>query len=290
MFRKGAVDQGFKTANAARQRLELGLIDGVGAVVMGAERDVTIAFPGREIREITAVELRQGGRVELIVADPVEQVDKAAVRLAVNMFEFNRDQLNPFQGHAAEKVGGLVDAPKQLPSRLLDHRRQLVQVTYHQKLHSTERQLGAAITTENGIDAIEEIGPDHADFIDHQEIKAANNVLFLPAVPMLAGMDLAACQERPEGQLEKGMKGDATGVDSRNPCRGSDHHPFVRLFLDSVQKGGFAGSGLARQKNRAVGLFNKGFCQLQFGIEEAHKMVFRNRGRVEARHPRRGAV
>ena len=95
---KVAVDHGLETAACAGQGLEFGLVDGVGAVVVGAEGDVAVLFLRRKIGEIAGVELLQGGRVELIVADPVEQIDEAAVRLAVDVLQFDGDQFDPAAG------------------------------------------------------------------------------------------------------------------------------------------------------------------------------------------------
>ena len=83
---------------------------------------------------------------------------------------------------------------------------------------------------------------------------------------MLAGRSLAAGHKRTEGQLEKGVQGDAAGVDGRHTGRGRDHHALVGLSFDGVQKGGLAGAGLAGQEDIAVGVPDKIVGQLQFGV------------------------
>ena len=67
-----------------------------------------------------------------------------------------------------------------LPFRLLDHGRQLVQIADHQQLHPAKGQLGAAVAPQDAVDAVEQIGPDHADLVDHQEIEALDDVAFSP--------------------------------------------------------------------------------------------------------------
>jgi len=146
-----------------------------------------------------------------------------------------------------------------------------VQVADHQELHSAKGLLGAAISSQNAVNAIKQVGPDHADLIDNQEIKAPDDVLFLFAEPVLAGMGLAAGNKRPEGYLEKRMQGHPAGIDGRDSGRGGDYQPFMRLLFDGMEKGGFAGAGLAGEKYRAVGLLDKGFRQVQFGVRDVHR-------------------
>ena len=48
-----------------------------------------------------------------------------------------------------------------------------------------QRQKAAAMAAENSIYCIQQICPDHTDFINHQEIKAFYNLPLLPAEPEL---------------------------------------------------------------------------------------------------------
>ena len=73
------------------------------------------------------------------------------------------------------------------------------------------------------------------------------------------------------------MQGYPAGIDSRNPGRGSDYQPFMSLFLDGMEKGSLAGASLAGEKDRAVGVFDKVFRQLQFGIKDTHGIDARKR-------------
>lgn len=66
------------------------------------------------------------------------------------------------------------------------------------------------------------------------------------------------------------MQGYPAGIDSSNPGRGGDYQPFMSLFLDGMKKGGLAGASLACEKECTVGVLDKVFRQLQFGIMSNH--------------------
>ena len=148
-----------------------------------------------------------------------------------------------------------------------------MQVADHQQLHPAEWQIAGAIAAKYGVHAIEKVGAHHADFIDDQKIKAPDNVLFLPPEPVLLAKCFPAGDERSQRQLKKGVQGDAAGIDGGDAGRGRYHQPFAGLFLEGMQKSGLAGAGLPGQKNIAVGMPDKFFCQMKFGILNAHWAV-----------------
>jgi len=48
--------------------------------------------------------------------------------------------------------------------------------------------------------------------------------------------------------------------------RSGDNHPLCRVFLQIMEKGGFAGTRFARQKNIAAGVPDKVIGELQFMV------------------------
>jgi hypothetical protein len=134
-----------------------------------------------------------------------------------------------------------------------------VQIADHQQLHPAEGQLGAAVTPQHAIHAIKQIGPDHADFINDQQIEASDDIDFLPAEPVTAGLRFAARDERTKGHLKKGMQGNPTGIDGSDTGRGRYHQALGGLFLNGMEKGGFTRAGFSRQKDMAVGMLNEFF-------------------------------
>jgi hypothetical protein len=102
------------------------------------------------------------------------------------MLEFDRDQFGFAQGPAAEEIRRIVILPEELPFRILDHRRQLVQVADHQQLHAAEGQRRSGGSAQDMIHPVEQVGPHHADLVDHQQVEALDDVDLFPAVAMLA--------------------------------------------------------------------------------------------------------
>ena len=74
-----------------------------------------------------------------------------------------------------------------------------MQIADHQELHPAKGLLGAAVPAQDAVYSIEQVCPNHTDFIDNQKIQAPDDIFFLLTEPVLAGMGLASGDERPEG-------------------------------------------------------------------------------------------
>jgi len=105
-----------------------------------------------------------------------------------------------------------------------------VQITDHEELHTTKWLFIAPVLPQHRVHGIEQIGPYHTDFINHQQIKALDNPFFFFAEPEHAlpvfFMGLAAGNEGTKRELKKRMEGDAAGINGRNPGWGGNNHPF----------------------------------------------------------------
>ena len=194
-----------------------------------------------------------------------------AFRLTKDMHQLDGQHLQTSQCCTAEEVGRVVIIAQELPFRPLNHRSQLVQVADHQQLHTAKGQFGATVATQHTVHAIEQIRPYHADLVDNQQVKAFDDILFFLTEPVLAGVGLATRDERPERHLKKRVESYPAGVDCRNPGGCGDYQPFVALFFNGLQKRGLTGASLTGEKNRAVGVLDKFFSQLQFGGGNAHQ-------------------
>lgn len=62
------------------------------------------------------------------------------------------------------------------------------------------------------------------------------------------------------------MNGNATGIHGSHTCRGYNDHALGQALFQALQKGGFAGTGLACQKNMPVGMFYKIESQLKLFV------------------------
>ena len=124
-----------------------------------------------------------------------------------------------------------------------------MQIPDHEQLHTAKRLIIATVPAQDRIHGIQQVGPHHADLVNHQQIKAFDNPFFFfaeseQALPALF-IGLTARNKWAKGQLEKRMEGDASGINGRNPGWGGDDHPFCGIFFQLMQKGGFSGAGFS---------------------------------------------
>ena len=56
-----------------------------------------------------------------------------------------------------------------------------MQIPDHEQLHATEGLIIVTVPTQDRIHGIQQVGPHHADFVYHQQIKALDNPLFFLA-------------------------------------------------------------------------------------------------------------
>lgn len=58
-----------------------------------------------------------------------------------------------------------------------NHWCQLLQIAYHQELHTAERKVVTlAVLTKHGVNGVEQIAAYHTDFIDDQQVDASDDV------------------------------------------------------------------------------------------------------------------
>jgi hypothetical protein len=210
---------------------------------------------GLKIGHEAAVEQVQHLVVELVVPNLVQQVNKSLVALAVNMLELDGNWVGLPQCLAPEKIGSIVVLPQHVPLLLLHHGGQLVEVANHQQLHPAEGLGMVPVAAQHLVHGVEEVGPHHADFVNHEQVEAFDEADFLPRkTPLFVLLTRSAGQVQPERQLEHGVQGHAPGVDGGHPSRGRDDHALESLVFDSVEKSSLASASLARQVNILVGV------------------------------------
>ncbi len=86
-----------------------------------------------------------------------------------------------------------------MPILVPDHRRQLEEIADHQELHPAEGPVATPVAPQNGIHPIEQIGPHHADFIDHEKVEISDDVDLVPAESILGAGRLAPRDKGAEG-------------------------------------------------------------------------------------------
>jgi hypothetical protein len=226
--------------------------------------------------DISAVQGFQYCCVNLAVAHFVEQVDERTVGLSVDVFEFNDHGLGLPEGLAAEKVGGVVVCPQQCPFFFFGYRCELVEVAYHEQLHATERLGIVAVSPQYIVYAVEQVSPNHTDFVNDQQVEASDEADFIAGKTALpCGVAAVARQVRPEWQLEQRVNGHATGIDGGYACGGHYSHPFDALSPYTLQKGGFSCASLARQENMCVRVVHVLKGQIELGIlKKLHSVFF----------------
>src|SRR4051812_4694040 len=102
-----------------------------------------------------------------------------------------------------------------------------MQIADHQQLHTAE---GLRILSESSkyiIHSIEQIGPNHADLIDHEQVETANNLnLFTGKASLAVTLSGRAWNVQAKPQLEKRVERHAAGVNRRDSRGRSDDETF----------------------------------------------------------------
>ena len=193
----------------------------------------------------------------------VEEIDEGGVLLAVDGGEFDGDVGDALEGFAGEEVGGGVDAFHVGSFDFGDHGRKLVHVANHQELDTAEGAAALAVAPQGVVDGVEEVGADHGDFIDDEELEGADDVELCFAERLVAlghlvfGDELLDVGEiGVEGELEEGMDGDAAGVDGGDAGGCHDGVAFGTSGGNFAEEGGFACAGFPGEEDRNTGLFN----------------------------------
>ena len=157
---------------------------------------------------------------------------------------------------------------KDAPLFRAHHGPELMQIDDHQQLYAAEWRVTAPVAAQYGIDGVQQVGTNHADLVDHQEIEAFYNIDFFFAEPVLfrLRLGLAVRNKWAKRQLKEGVQGNATRVNGCHAGRGSDDHALWRVCFQIVEKRGLAGARLSRQENIVAGVTHKVVRELQFEI------------------------
>ncbi len=248
-----AGDVGGEADGGAGEGGELGIVEALGLRVVGAEGHVTVAVGGREVRHVAPVEFGERFRGEAVFADGVEKIEEAAVLLAIDLDEFDAGVIGFAEGAAAEAVGHVVAILQKFPFAVFHDGSELLQVADHQELDAAERLAAVAEAAEDAIDGIEEIGAHHADFVDDEQVHAADQGELVAGKAEVLRI-VFTVRQGAEGELEERVERDAAGVDGGHSGGGDDDHLLGQEFLQRTQEGGFARARLAGQEQGAAGM------------------------------------
>src|SRR5690606_557902 len=262
---------GTQNAGLAGQLLERLPVNGIGPVIVGCQRNVGLALTGHKIRLVVSVQLRQHVGIAGIVANGVEEVDKAFLLLPVDVLKLEQygGMLPQHPGIEEERrrIIGLHDAPLSI----FNDGRKLVHIAYKQHLQPPERAGIAPRHAQYGVDGIECIGPQHRHFVYNEQVQLAKQlpaglreahraeqpisvihvmVAFVPIQPILFHVGA-------ERQLEQGMQGGAARVHGRYARRSRHRHLLVGMLSDIPQEGRLARTSLSRQENMLVAMVYK---------------------------------
>ena len=187
--------------------------------------------------------------------------------MAIDLLQFDGHHLGLLQRQAAEEVRRLVVWAEESPVVLFHNRGELMQVADHEQLHAAKCACTVGITTQHVIDGVQQIGSNHADFINDEQFKSFNEI------DLVAGKTTASffspCRARnvqTKRQLKERMQRHAACVDRGYSCGCRYDHSFESFRLDLVKECRFPGSGLARKEDVPVGIPHVIECEIQFGV------------------------
>ena len=107
-----------------------------------------------------------------------KQFDKFFVFLAMHCSKLNRSHRYPFKGSRPESIGAAIaQTCKQRALIRRYDRRKLQEIPDEEHLNAAERLVNVAIDTERAIDRVQQIGPNHRYFVDHNSLKTLESSL-----------------------------------------------------------------------------------------------------------------
>ena len=214
-----------KRVALARELQQFVLVVTVCQPVVGRKADIAVLRLGDKSGRITVVEPVHVLACRMAVAHMIEDINKGRVLLTVDVGELDGDVIDLPQRLAAEEIRSVIITPEHLLVLRRHHGRELLQVAYHEQLHTPERLRTVTETTEHGVDGIEEVGTHHTDLIDDKHVKGGDDASF-GFGEVVAVADRRTGDVRRGRQLKERMDRHAAGIDSRHTRRGHNDHPL----------------------------------------------------------------
>ena len=239
------------------------MLDGLGGVV-GADACVE------------GVEVGLGGAC---VADAVEQAHELRVVLPVDFAQLDGHELELTEGVGGEEIGGGIVAAEDVAGVGGDDGFELEDVADQEKLFAAEGEAHVAgVDAQDLVDEVDDVGADHRDFVDDDEVEAADEAYVVVAVveaPTQAVDGEVGVFGRYglEGAAEKGVEGLAADVDGGDAGGSEDDEFLACVGGDVAQEGALAGAGFAGEEDGAVGVAQQAQCGLELGVLDVYADV-----------------
>ncbi len=240
---------GGEGAGRGRQFGEFPAVDLVNGMVAGGQGDVVIVARRGKVGLIAAVELFEYVVVHRVESHGIEQVEEALFLLAEDALQLHHLHLEALAEDAGrEEVRALVDVLEDVS--LLgagNDGGQLEEVSHKEHLYAAEGPAIAAVEAQEAIHGVEDVGPNHGDFIYDEQLEVFVQAVG-PHLPDVFGLD--EFWRKPE----KRVYGLPPHVEGCHAGGGYDDRFFVHVFADELQQGGFAGTCFAREEDILVGV------------------------------------
>ena len=201
-----------------RQLGEFAVVIVVCQTVMSGQTDIAFARFGNEGGVIAAVQRGEVISRRTSLTHMVKDIKKSRIFLTIHLIQLDGYIIYLRQSLRTEEIRGVVIRPEQHLVLRCHHWRQLLQIANHHQLHPTKGLVSVAITTQHRVDGIEQVTPDHRDFIDNQQVERGDNSPFLLAKVELT-LDVGIRHIRRKGQLEKRVDSDSSCIDGSHTCR-----------------------------------------------------------------------
>lgn len=176
-LRKVALDHRVVTLRPANKLHQGVLVQFIGLVVVRGEGDRPVAVGRIDIGPVVFVQCGHVSGRHRVVAQVVQDVDEVPVLLTEDPVQFDVRIAVLLDRPALEEVHARVIPSHHTPFVVLHHGRQLVQVADEQHLRTAETLVPVlAYRTHAEIDRVQQIGAQHAHFVDDQQVHFAQHV------------------------------------------------------------------------------------------------------------------
>ena len=178
----------------------------------------------------------------------IQHIEESHVFLTKHLAQQDRHIFYLLEGLRTEEIRRVVIGFQQCLILWGNHWRQLLQIANHQQLHPAKRFVMITISSQHGVDGIEQIASYHRDLVDNQQVERGDDTSFLLAEIKLA-LNARIGHVWRKRQLKERVDGHTARIDGGYTSRRYNNRSFLTLFNNSLQKGGLACASLTCQED-----------------------------------------
>ena len=130
-----------------------------------------------------------------VLAHCIKYIKKITVFLTIYLLQLYRNVFHILQCLGVKEIWGRVYLRHELSFIFLHDRGELLCITDHQELYSSEGPVIATIPSQGHVDCVEQVCPDHGYFIDYKQVESTDYLYPLFSKTAVTLRSLIFCYE-----------------------------------------------------------------------------------------------